>query len=487
MNKLKKTLALIATLAMATTVFAGCGGSTDEPSTGGDTTTTAAPADDNKETKATEDGGEDDTKAGGEDTPAAEAKLPSDGTTLTIMSWNTEFGDMVEKYYLKDNPLPSGVTLDVVAHGVNGGEASTYYDNYFSSGSDIDLYCVEADWALNYLGNADLAAPLEDVGLSESEFSNQYGYTLDIGRDENGVLKGVSWQAAPGGFAYRSDLAETYLGVKTPDEMQAKVSDWDKFLATAAEVSEASSGKTALTTTVGGLWQVFSSNRDSAWVVDNKLVVDESCKTFMNLVKEMSDKKYVTDITQWSSDGSWIAAGQTDNTMGYFVSTWGIGATILESAAGGEGGATYGNWSLCVGPTDYYWGGTWLVASPKCDNANLVADIIRYFTVNEDSMEAYALASSDFVNNKKVMDKIVADGSNTNANLGGQDQFAVFVEAADKIDLNGVITKYDSECKQAFQAAYEDYIKGTYASVDDAIAGFKSNAGAKLPDSITIE
>jgi hypothetical protein len=168
--------------------------------------------------------------------------------------------------------------------------------------------------------------------------------------------------------------------------------------------------------------------------------------------------------------------------MGYFVSTWGIGETILEAAAGGEGGATYGKWGLVVGPQDYYWGGTWLTVSPQCDNADIVADIIRYFTVDNESMEAYALASSDFVNNKEVMQGIVDGNKNSNANLGGQDQFAVFMEAADKIDLSGKLTKYDADIKNEFTTAYDAYNKGDYSSVDETIEAFKDAVAAKITD-----
>ena len=74
----------------------------------------------------------------------------------------------------------------------------------------------------------------------------------------------------------------------------------------------------------------------------------------------MRDNGYVTELNQWTDE--WKAAGQTDDTMGYFVSTWGFGESILLSAAGGEGGATYGKWNVCQGPTPYYWGGTWILS-----------------------------------------------------------------------------------------------------------------------------
>lgn len=496
MNSLKRTLALIATLALASTALVGCGGNgTSSTSSVADSSSVA---EDSSAAEGDSSAAEGDSSAAEGDSSTAEAaggevKLPTDGDTLTIMSWNTEFGDMVKNYYCKDNGwtdngdgtfTKDGVTLEVVAHGVGGGEASQYYDQYFDSGKDLDLYCVEADWALNYLGNDAKSAALSDVGITEAELADQYQYTKDIGTTEDGVLKGVSWQCAPGGFAYRTDLAEQYLGVKTPEEMQEKVKDWDTFMATAEEVYTASADKkTALTTSLDGVWQVFSANRDSAWVEDNKLVVNDEITNFVDMAHTMYEKGYVCPgITQWSSDGSWLAKGQTDETMGYFVSTWGIGETILESAAGGKGGATYGKWNLVTGPNDYYWGGTWLTVSPTCDNADIVADIIRYFTVNADTMKSYALASSDFVNNKTVMQGIVDSGENKNENLGGQDQFAVFMEAADKIDLAGKITKYDSDIKLAFQTAYDKYNTGDYTSVDETIEAFKDEVAAKITD-----
>lgn len=498
MNSLKRTLALIATLALAATAFVGCdnGGTSSTPDSSkvDDASKDDASKDDASKDDASK--ADDDSKADDEskaDNAGGEVKLPTGGDQLTIMSWNTEFPDMVKNYYCKDNGwtenddgtfTKDGVTLNVVAHGVGGGEASQYYDNYFKSDSDLDLYCVEADWALNYLGDDTKSAALADVGISESELGNQYQYTKDIGTTESGVLKGVSWQCAPGGFAYRTDLAEEYLGVKTPEEMQAKVKDWDTFLKTAEEVYTASGDKkTALTTSLGGVWQVFSSTKPSAWVVNNKLVVDDTVTDFVEMAHTMYEKGYVCPgITQWSSDGSWLAQGQTDSTMGYFVSTWGIGETILESAAGGKGGATYGKWAITTGPQDYYWGGTWLTVAPTCDNADIVADIIRYFTVNDDSMEAYALASSDFVNNKKVMKGIVDGKKNSNENLGGQDQFAVFMEAADKIDLAGKLTKYDADIKNEFTTAYDAYNKGDYADVNATIDAFKDAVAAKITD-----
>ncbi|MGN0667410.1 MAG: carbohydrate ABC transporter substrate-binding protein [Huintestinicola sp.] len=471
MKNLKKTLAMISAVLMAGSVFAACGGSST-------TSETTPAANGGADTTAAADGGADTVADGGAaETPAEGGEAASGGSTLTVMTWNTEFLEMVENYYLKDHPLPDGVTWNPVTFGVGGGEVSSYYDNYFASGEDADLFCLEADWAMNYLDKDDITAPLSSVGIDESELAAQYDYTKAIGKSSNGTLKGITWQAAPGGFAYRADLAEKYLDAKSVDEVQAKLNNWDNFLAAAKTLQE---NGVAICPTLGGVWQVFSSSRSQPWVVDNKLVVTDEVSQFMNLANQLVQNKYTLNYDQWTPE--WYAAGQTDDVFGYFVSTWGIGDTIIGQAAGGQGGATWGKWALCEGPQAYYWGGTWLATSPKTDNADLVADIMRYFCVNEDSMKSYALASGDFLNNKSVMQSIVDEGINSNENLGGQDQFAIWLKNADGINLS-FMSAYDKDVKSALETAYKAYAAGEQ-DYDTAINTFKDGVATSLPSVI---
>ncbi len=476
MNKLKKTLALVATLAISATAFVGCGD--DDSSKTSSTADNSSTADDS----STPEG---DSNSDSDSSAAAEIKLPSGGDKMTILAWNANDVDPMLSFWLPDSGY-SKDQINFVNFNVGGGEASAQYDQYFLGGEDLDMFMVEADWALKYINDDSATAPLSDLGFSDADFANLYDYTMEIGKDSNGTIKGISWQAAPGGWCYRSDLADSYLGVKTPEDMQAKVADWDKFQATAKEVSDASSGKTALTTTLGGIWQAFAANRTTPWVQDGALAVDDFCTTFIDLAKNMRDNGYVTDLNQWTDD--WYAAGQTDDTMGYFVSTWGFGDSILLQAAGGNGGATYGKWAVCEGPTSYFWGGTWMCVSPKTDNADMVASFIKYFTVDEASMEKYALGKDggEYVSNKNVMQKIVDEGTNKNENLGGQDQFAVLHNSAQNINLKGLITPYDATIKSAFLDAVNAYCAGTTADVNACIEDFKDRVAQNVTD-ITVE
>ena len=414
-----------------------------------------------------------------ENTFTYKGSLPTDGDKMTILCWTGDDLDvMLDTWENAEDIDPSMVNFK--NFGVGGGEASAQYDQYFLSGKDVDMFMVEADWALKYINDDAATAPLSDLGFTDADFVGQYAYTMEVGKDMNGVIKGTSWQAAPGGWCYRTDLAEQYLGVKTPEEMQAKVSDWDTFQATAKEVADASGNKTALTTTIGGIWQAFAANRSQPWVVDNKLVIDDFCNTFINLAKNMRDNKYVTEANQWTDE--WYAYGQTDETMGYFVSTWGFGSSILETAAGGESGATYGKWGVCQGPTPYFWGGTWACVSPNTDNADMVASFMHYFTMNEETMKEYALAKPDYVNNVNAMQSIVDEKLNSCPLLGGQDQFAVLHESAKNINLNGLITPYDASIKTAFLDAVNAYCAGETADTAACIEDFKDKVDESVTD-----
>jgi hemin uptake protein HemP len=480
MNKLKKTLALVATLAISATAFVGCG--KDDSSSSSSSSSSKAESSSEAESSAAESS---EANNGGAATGAFEYKgtLPTGGDKMTVLCWTGDDLDVMLQRWEADTGVDAS-KVNFKNFQVGGGEAAAQYDQYFLGGEDVDMLMVEADWALKYINDDTATAPLEALGFTDADFANQYAYTQEIGKATEGAnagkMVGTSWQAAPGGWCYRTDLADSYLGVKTPEEMQKKVADWDAFQATAKEVSEKSGGKTALTTTLGGIWQAFAANRTTPWVKDGALVIDDSCNTFIDLAKNMRDNKYVTEANQWTDE--WYAAGQTDDTMGYFVSTWGFGDAILNKAAGGEGGATYGKWNVCVGPTPYFWGGTWACCSPKTDNADMVASFINYFTIDTETMKEYALAKPDYVNNMTAMQAIVDEKSNSNALLGGQDQFAVLHEGAQKINLNGLITPYDASIKTAFLDAVNAYCAGETKDAAACLDDFKNRVAESVTD-----
>lgn len=496
MNKLKRTLALMAALAMTATAFVGCTGGNDSSSTA--------------ESK-TESSAEDSSEAGGEesseeveessvesaagytnvDVPALgepDGTLKDGGKKLTILCWNED--DLQYMYDIVADA--TGMDKSMINYknvGSNGTEANEQYAQVFLSGDDVDLYFCDADWNMAYQNNDEYSAPLSAVGISEDMYANAYDYTVAMGKDKNGVLKGASWQAAAGGYAYRADLAEEYLGVTSPEDMQAQVGSWDDFWKTAATVYEKSGNTTAMADSLGGVWRAYSNgNRTKSWVNDGKLD-PSSVGDFISMAKENFDKGYISGATQWNDD--WLPQGMSDGaqankTFGFFFPTWAIAkGGSLEQAEGGEGGSTYGKYALCEGPTSWFWGGTWICVYPKTDNAKEAGQFIYTMTADADAMQKYVDVRGDFVNNKGVMSATTEAGTNSNPLFGGQDQFQILFNSADKIDMS-IASEYDAKINTDLQNAVQDYCNGVTASEDDCLNAFLDAIAADVTD-ITVE
>ena len=481
MNKLKKSLAMVAVLAIASSALVSCGGSSS----------TADSSSKAESSKAAESSAEESSAA---ESSAAAAELTNDDPTLSVLSWTDNDLKNMFKVLFDENSAYTADNVKWVQVGTGGEEARQQYTNYFNGGEDCDLFCLEADWILDYIEKDEYTAPLTDLGFTKDDLSHGYSYVTAIGTDSKGNIKGSSWQATPGGYVYRTDLAEQYLGAKTPAEMQAFVKDWDTFTATAKKLQD-DGHKIAMADTLGGMWQVSQYNKGAAWVKDGKLVVDDYCTKYLERAKEYYEKGYVTQESQWS--GGWNAIMQDDSTMGAFLCTWCFGKNGTLNGMEGNSdtpddatewvidGPTGGKFNITEGPEGWAWGGTWLALSTKCNTKKSAHDFVEFFTVNPDTMKKYALYASEFVNNKETMKAIIDEGTNKNAYLGGQDQFAVLFNQADKIDMS-YVTEYDSVIKGDFNDAVGDYVGKVYDTADAAIAGFKEAVKADLPN-ITVE
>lgn len=463
----------ILTTLLASAMILSIAGCNETTSDSGNTTTKApdAVADTTAADVAADDAGADDAAA--DDNTAAE-----EGATLTILAWsgNSDIVKMVD-YFIANTDYTAD-QVKWVGVGDTGEDARDGYKQYLKGTDDADLMIFDADWVSDYINDDELTASYDTIGLAKADFTEAFTYTLDYGTNSAGVFKAASFQATPGGFVYRADLAEQYLGVKSPEEMQAKVKDWDAFQATGVELYEASGGKTSLQATEGGLWQVYQSNRSQAWVVDGKLVMDNAAD-FYDIAKSMSDSKTLAGVAQW--DQSWYNAVMDGTALGDFVPTWGLtttgGGSILENFCNMD--TELGkNMAICEGPSGWFWGGSYFGVTNKCDNPTLAKEFIEFYCKNADSMAGYAAQTGDFMNNKTVM----SEATVSNPYLNGQNHYEILVKVLDNLDLSNKLTIYDSVIKGLFNDSVNGYLEGTYATKDDAIEAFKNSVAAAYPD-----
>lgn len=405
-------------------------------------------------------------------------RVPDEDKTLSILGWTDDDLSKMIKHFTEANPQYQN-QIRYVNVGSSGGEARDLYASFIASGADADLYMAEPEWIREYTDNSEYSCPITDLGFRESDFDGCYPYTLAIGKDTMGELKAVSWQACPGGYVYRSDLAKKYLGVNSPEEMQPLVKDWDAFADTAKKIKGASDGKTVMAATASGLTMPWMYGKHSAlFGEDNKLQIGADTKTIYDRMESFIKNGYVTNANQWTDQ--WYEIGQDDTAFGYFFSNWCLKPDSMLYCAEGadEKGKTYGLYNITEGPAPWYWGGIFMTLSSTCNSGTAAHDFIEHFVINQDTMASYAKQYDEFVNNSAVMQTI----EKKNPLLGGQSEIAVLDRNAKALDLSDTFTSYENTLAwNYYDTARNAILNGkTY---DDAVEDFKDKASDLLRDS----
>lgn len=436
--------------------------------------------DNNPDDQTTDQGTEDpDDDTSGEGT--------EQGETLRIYVWNEEFQGLFETYYA--DKMPEGVEVEwVITPNDNNGYQDKLDQDLLSQADAapedrIDMYLIEADYALKYVNSEYSMDLIGEVGLTEDDLADQYQYTKDIVTDENGVLKATSWQATPGLFAYRRSIAQDVLGTDDPAKVQEYLSDWDKFDDVAAQASEAGY---KMLSGYDDSYRTFSNNVSGPWVNGTQIVVDENIERWIDQTKDYTDKGYNNKTSLWAPE--WNAdQGPDGDVFGFFYSTWGINFTLLgnsletpvsEGGVEEVGNGVYGDWAVTQGPQPYYWGGSWLVAAPGSDNVELVKDIMYTFTADAQTMKQLTLDTQDYTNNSVAMEEI-ANSDYSSDFLGGQNHIALFADVAPEIDMSNV-SIYDQGLNESFQEAFSDYFEGN-VTMEEAYDNFYASAIEKYP------
>ena len=403
---------------------------------------------------------------------AAASGTSAAGKVLNIWCWNDEFQSRFNDYYPEVSEIAADKSTTTLKDGttvkwtINANENNNYQNkldeallSQDSAADDdkIDIFLIEADYALKYVDSDYVLDVKADIGLTDSDLAGQYQYTKDI-VTVDGSQRGTTWQATPGLFAYRRSIAKDVLGTDDPTEVQAHLSDWDKFNDVAAQ---ASAKGYKMLSGFDDAYRTFSNNVAAPWVDGTTVTVDENIMKWVEQTKEYTDKGYNNKSSLW--DSQWAAdQGPTGKVFGFFYSTWGINFTLL-----GEG------------PQPYYWGGTWICGAAGSDNIEIIRDVMQKLTCDEAIMKQITLDTQDYTNNEKAMEEIAGSDYKSDF-LGGQNHIALFAEAAKKIDMSNA-GPYDQGLNESFQTAFKDYFTGN-VDEDTAKANFETAIKEKYPE-----
>ena len=426
----KKIISALLCASMVASMAAGCGSSDTA-----DTTTT----DNTASTPATEAAPAAD--AGTE--TATDATASDEGKVLNIYCWNEEFKSRLEDHY-PGYTIVDGTTGTIgdvtVKWNITPSDDNAYQNNLdatllkqadAAADDKIDLFLVEADYALKYV-DTDYTMDVADLGITDADIADQYQYTKDIVTDSNGKLKGLTWQGCPGVLFYNREAAKEVLGSDDPADVQEYVKDWDTFNETAKTLKAAGY---KITSSANDSYRVYSNNVTSKWVVDGKINIDDNIMKWVDDSKELVDAGETGTADLWSDD--WKKGFYPEGKVFcYFGPAWLVNFSM---AAEDEGSiANLGGWGATQGPEGFYWGGSWICAANGTDNPGLVKDIMLQMTTNADLMKDIVVADDDFVNNKPTMEAMAQDTSYSSKVLGGQNPLAMYCAGVDSLDLSNL-------------------------------------------------
>ncbi len=484
----RKWLAIALSMALAVGMLSGCGDN-KETAANNDTQQTT------DDTKEEEPAPADDTQ---EEEPAVELLEDGGGKVLNIYCWNEEFKERFEQYYpdYKDGKV-GDVEIKFIQ---NVNEGSNYQDKLDealgkqeSAAADdkVDLFMAEADYIAKYSSAAaDVAVDVHALGLTDDDMSNMYDYTKQVATDENGVLKGVSWQACPAGMIYRRSMAKKYFGTDDPDAIQEQVSDWDKFEQACKTIKEKSKGKDFMMAGPNDMHRIYTNNDSTKFVDGDKLTFTPGSEQWVDNTKKFCDEGYVLSPTMglWSEDWN-KNMGKDGHVFAFFGPAWFISFTM--SAASGatqnddgtythkDGKDSYGDWALCLGPQSFNWGGTWIMAAKGTDNAALIKDIMLKMTCDQTILYNISKDKQDYVNGKEACEKLSSDGV-TAPFLGDQDMIGTLKQSAENISMTN-LTIYDQACIENSENDFGDFFSGK-SSKEDCLKKWQDDVLKKFPN-----
>lgn len=329
--------------------------------------------------------------------------------------------------------------------------------------------------------------------LSESpynveEFASEYvPYAFDLGKDSQGNVRALTWQATPGGFMYKRYIAREVWGNDDPEFVGEKLSSLEKLFETAEELKQA--GYRILPDE--SAMRHFAKGKDpKPWVNENnELQLTDAKIKYMDYMKTLREKDYTAMAPEWSP--SWYASmagpigynggwnevnSESENNVevfGFVLPTWGLHYILKPNA-----GETAGDWGLTNGPVPYFWGGTWIGLYSGSEHKDLAWKFVEMMTHDEEFLNWWVGETGDLLSYKPVTDAV--KDTMSDEFLAGQNHYEFFLSQADALEP-GIVTRFDQGIDQIWGDLVGQYVEGTKTK-EEAIQEFYSQVKNNYPD-----
>ena len=269
------------------------------------------------------------TTGGGQPTTTNQVTTAHQSSTLNFFCSSSTIKDTLNDYYSNvdvieatKTTLKDGTVINWVQ--IPGGN-NTNTDQYLAGlnegldNNEVDMFSVELDYMYKYI-NSNYVADLSNVGV---DFSKQFKFARDLGKNESGKICASSICFCPGMYAYNLNVAKEVWGNSiTTEEIEDKLSTRTKLEAAAEEI-KAVDGKYLLSGYSDLIFGYAYNLSSSMWDGDS-LIVDKEFFRWAKDMKDYANKGYMKSKSDmyglWMPD--WIDEQGKDNVLLHVSAPW---------------------------------------------------------------------------------------------------------------------------------------------------------------------
>ncbi len=378
-------------------------------------------------------------------TSSGEESASGDGTiTLSVATFN-EFG--YEPLFDEYEAAHPGIKIK----HKKAGTANEHQDNLYTklaAGSGLsDIEAVEVDWLASLMEQSDKFVDLTDPAVE----GRWLDWKTEAATTEDGKLIGYGTDIGPEGICYRSDLFEK-AGLPTDREEVAKLfPTWDAYFSVGRDFTSKVPG-TAWYDSSGGTAQAMINQVEYAYEdADNNVVAADNEDVKAVFEQVTGNKDLGTGTTQWSED--WTKGFQNDGFATMACPGWMLG--VVEGNASGVEG-----WDIA----DAFpggggnWGGSYLTVPTQSKHQEEAKELAAWLTAPEQQVKAFQ-SKGTFPSQVEALDDPALTGA-TNAFFNDAPTGEILANRAEAVDfLPHKGPKY-ADINTAFQQAIQRVDEG---------------------------
>ncbi len=375
-------------------------------------------------------------------------EVKEDKKEIVIWYWSEEIQKYTDWYTQEINP---NVTFDIVTV-----QSNEYYQKwiqtYLSGGQLPDIAVMEITYRQNLINIADAWEDLEQEPYSVNR-EDLFEYTIAQTTTENDELVSIEMGLTPVALGYKADLAQRYLGVSEPEEMEKLLSNWEELLTKGQEVNNQTKGEVFMFANTDELISVIKAHQDRGIVDAQGVINEEILISVISSIKEVYDR-HLIDLRLYNDSDGINATISGDKVLFCMSPIWGPDYIIKKYDPD-----SMGRWRLMEIPGgNISMGGSSLAISKSSEVKEEAFDFINHVFLTQDGADMMAAEMGAL---SAYKDAYIGDvGSiygEENEYFGGQDIISKFIDIAEDLPEQ-IVLKYSGAEDAAIKASIEAMI-----------------------------